>query len=270
MKQIANKAKAFLKRDFQIAVSYQLNFLLTAMNSFLIVFLFFFISKLVAPTHSGIARYGKDFFSYIITGYAFFEYFQMLLRTFASSIQNEQITGSLEAMLSTQTSPYLCIFLSSLYSVLVSLMQLIVIFAAGVVFFGFSIRDINVFSFFIIFSLSIAIFVGFGILSASFIIVLKKGDPISWVIAGTNFILGGAFFPVSIMPDVLQSIAVIMPATYMLDALRLTILQNYDLGMVSKQAFILLAISVVLVPLSLYTLSRAIRKAKKDGTLTQY
>jgi len=270
MKQILIKTLAFLRRDFQIATSYQLNFILTSVNSLLIIFLFFFISKLVAPSHSGIARYGKDFFSYIIIGYAFFEYFQMLLRTFSSSIQNEQITGSLEAMLSTQTSPRVCILLSSFYSILISLIQLVVIFTAGVFFFGFSINDLNIFAFLIIFILSIIIFVSFGILSASFIIVLKKGDPISWVIAGTNFILGGAFFPVSIMPEFLQAVSKIMPATYILDALRLTILKNYDLTMVSRQAVILLAISIILLPVSLKILTAAINKAKKDGTLTQY
>ena len=270
MRQLLFKAIAFLKRDFQIATSYQLNFILTSVNSFLIIFLFFFISKLVVPSHSGIERYGTDYFSYVITGYAFFEYFQMLLRTFSTSIQNEQVTGSLEAMLSTQTSPYVCILLSSFYSILVSLLQLVVIFTAGIVFFGFNITGINIVSFLIIFGLSVVIFVSFGILSASFIIVLKKGDPVSWVIAGTNFILGGAFFPVSIMPDFFQLLAKFMPATYILDALRLTILQHYDINMVSKQAIILMAMSAVLLPVSLKTLSLSIQKAKKDGSLTQY
>ena len=61
-----------------------------------------------------------------------------------------------------------------------------------------------------------------------------------------------------------------MPATYILDALRLTILKNYDLTMVSRQAVILLAISIILLPVSLKILTAAINKAKKDGTLTQY
>lgn len=270
MKLLLYKIKAFLFRDFRIAASYQLNFLLTSINSFLILFLFFFINKLVVPSHSGITMYGENYFSYVLIGYAFFEYFQLLLNTFSGSIRNEQITGSFEAILSSQTSPYTSIILSSFYSIIISLLQLFFIFAAGIVFFDFPIHNINIISSIVIFFLSIILFVSFGIFSAAFVIVLKKGDPISWVISGSNFILGGAFFPVSVMPGFMQSIAKIMPAKYILDALRLTILKNYSLDMVSRQATILLIISVVLFPVSLQILSMAIKKAKKDGTLSQY
>jgi ABC-2 type transport system permease protein len=114
------------------------------------------------------------------------------------------------------------------------------------------------------------IFISFGLISASFIIVLKKGDPLGWLITSTNAIFGGAFFPVDVMPPWLEMVARFVPAKYSLDALRLTIIQGYSLPMISKQILILLAITVIMTPLSIKLFLLSVEKAKKDGTLVHY
>ncbi len=267
---ILKKAGAFLKRDFIIASSYKLDFIMTTMNSLLILFLLFFIGKLTDPSSAVLLKYGDSFFSYVLIGYGFFQYFQLSLTIFSRSIQREQLTGCLEAMLGTQTSTQISIISLSLYSLLSSFLQLIIIFIAGVLFFNFSIIYMNIFATLIIFILSIFIFISFGIISAAFIIVLKKGDPLSWLIISLNFILGGAFFPVDLFPEWLQNIANFIPAKYALDALRLTILKGYSLSQVGSHVLILTLLCIVLFPISLLLLNLSVKKAKKDGTLVHY
>ncbi len=55
--------------------------------------------------------------------------------------------------------------------------------------------------------LTIAAFSGLGLLSATAIVLLKKGDPIELLIGSTSSLLGGAFFPVVVMPEWLQGLA---------------------------------------------------------------
>ena len=267
---ILKKAWAFIRRDFLIASSYKLHFIMTSLNSILILFLLFFICRMIDPGQSYLVKYGKDFFSYALIGYGFFQYFNLSLTAFSNSIQREQYTGCLEAMLGTRTSPQTAVLFMSVYNLLSALIQLIIIFIAGILIFGFSLSSINIISTLIIFLLSVIVFMGFGIISASFIIVLKKGDPLGWLITSLNFILGGAFFPLELLPEWAVKFSDFVPAKYTLDALRLTILKGYRADQVSGQIMILAATGLILFPLSLFLLNLAVKKAKKDGTLIMY
>jgi ABC-2 type transport system permease protein len=108
------------------------------------------------------------------------------------------------------------------------------------------------------------------LISASGIIILKKGDPLGWLMTSSNFVLGGAFFPVEVMPGWLEKISLFIPARYALDALRLTILRGYSLYQISGQIFILGIIALFIVPLSVKLFLMSVEKAKKDGSLVHY
>jgi ABC-2 type transport system permease protein len=267
---ILKKAYAFIKRDFQIETSYTINFLITAANSVFPLILFFFIGKLVNPAAAELERYGGNYFAFSLIGLAFARYFQLALSSFSESIQRAQLTGCLEAMFGSQTPPQVCVLLSSLYSLITSAVQLFIIFGAGIVVFHFDLSNMNLLSAFVVFALSLLIFLCFGLISASGIIVLKKGDPLGWLLTSSNFILGGAFFPTAVMPEWLEKISLFVPARYSLDALRLTMLRGYSLSGVSEQVFILGMVTLILLPLSIRLFLLSVEKAKKDGSLAYY
>lgn len=76
----------------------------------------------------------------------------------------------------------MCILFSSLYSLLFSLLQLVLIFVVGGLVFHCSFGSLNVVATGVIFLLSVVLFVSFSIISAAFIIALKKGDPFGWLL----------------------------------------------------------------------------------------
>ena len=225
---------------------------------------------MINPFSEGLTKYGGDYFSYVLIGYGCFQYFQLALGSMSQVIQREQVTGCLEAMIATQTSPKTSILLSSVYSLLASLGQFILIFVSGIFLFGVRFNNANWFEASIIFILSIFIFLSFGILSAAFIVVLKQGDPISWIITSSNFIFGGAFFFFLQMPNWMQNLSKVLPATYSLEAIRMALLNGADFNMLKKQIFSLIIIACILIPFSLWMFLKAIEKAKKDGTLVHY
>jgi ABC-2 type transport system permease protein len=270
LRLLSAKMGAFVKRDFIIASSYRLNFVLNAFYSLFIVTLLFFIGGMVDPGTRGLGEYGGSYFAFAVIGYGFYQYFNLSLSTFSSAVQREQLTGCLEAMVGTQTRPETSILLSSLYALLSSLLELAVILVAGFLVFGVEIRSVNIASTALAFVLSIGVFTAFGILSAAFIIVLKKGDPLSWLFTTLNFILGGAFFPIEQMPDWMRSIAYFVPATYSLRALRAGILNGQGIAELAVPLLVLAAIAAVMLPLSLLLFRRAVWKAKREGTLVLY
>lgn len=55
--------------------------------------------------------------------------------------------------------------------------------------------------------LTLTTFMGLGVLAAAFILVFKKGNPVTWAMATLSELLGGVYFPTTILPDWMQSIA---------------------------------------------------------------
>ena len=263
------KVLAFLRRDFLIESSYPLAFLTSNFNAFVVIFLFFFVSKLVDPAQLGLQRYGTDYFAFTFIGYVFYQYFDQALGSFSRAIQREQVTGSLEAMLATQTPPVFCLLMSSFYYLLYAAAQLFFLLAVGFAF-GLDFSKVNLPAALLVFALSVTTFVSLGIISASGIIVLKRGDPLGWLLTTSNFVLGGAFFPVEVMPASLQFVARLLPAKYALDGLRSTILAGKSIAMVADQVLVLAGMTVVLGPLAITALVASLRKAPRDGTLVQY
>jgi ABC-2 type transport system permease protein len=271
MRSLLFKAVAFVKRDFSIESGYQAAFIMGLIESIMLLVIFRFIGQLIsARASASLSRYGGDYFAFALVGVAFARYFDLTLKMFSESIRTAQVTGCLEAMICSQTGCITIVLMSSIYSLISGGVQLLMILLGGVVLFGVDLTHINVFATILVLSLSIAIFMGFGVLSAAAIVWLKKGDPITWVLGGFGSILGGAYFPISVMPTWMQKLSFLIPVTYSLDALRMTILRGSSIAAVSKPIAILVVMSLILLPSSIAIFASVVRKARREGTLMQY
>ena len=265
------KARSFIKRDFLIESSYKMNFIMTMLNSTFPVISFFFISKLLNKSSlPSLEKYGGDYFSFALIGIAFTRFFQLAVDTFSGNIKRAQMAGCLEAILSSQTDSKTVVLFSSFYSFLSAGFQLLFMFVIGIIIFNFNGSHINIPAAFMSLAASMMIFVSLGIFSAAGTVIFKQGEPIGWLFGAISAVIGGAMFPVSIMPAWLQYISMLFPVTYALDAIRLAVLQGHTIGMLQKELLFLVVMSFVLFPLSLRTFKWAVEKGKRDGTLMQY
>lgn len=271
MKMLSHKALAFIKRDFCIESGYQAAFLMGLFEAIMLLVVFHFIGQLISPGASAsLGKYGTKYFPFALVGVAFARYFDLMLRMFSESIRNAQVTGCLEAMLCSQTGCITVVLMSSLYSLISGAVQLLLIFVGGVLLFHVDLTQMNVTATILVLIVSVAIFVAFGVLSASAIVWLKKGDPITWVLGGFGSILGGAYFPIDVMPSWMQKVSFLVPITYSLDALRMTILKGGTIATVAKPVGTLAVMAAVLLPASVAIFAAAVRRGRKEGTLTQY
>lgn len=265
------KTIAFLKRDYRIESSYKLAFLLQIATSVLPVFTFYFIGKLVQGDGSQhLELYGGDYFAFALVGIALTQYFMSALGIFATSVRRAQTTGVLEAILSTQTKPQEVILYSSTYSFVASTLHVAIVFAVGGLFLGADYSKADLLSVAVTLLLTIAAFSGLGLLSATAIVILKKGDPIELLLGSTSSLLGGAFFPVALMPEWLQLVAKALPITYALDAMRSAIFAGHTVVELWMPLTVLAAMALVLLPGSLWAFSWAVEKGRRDGSLIQY
>jgi ABC-2 type transport system permease protein len=236
----------------------------------LVVLIFFFISRLLGEaTTPYLQQYGGDYFAFVLIGLALARYTGVALNGFASNISRAQSTGTLEALLVTQTSASTIILSSSLYTYLWATLDVFIYLLGGVLL-GVDLSRANVPVALLVLGLTIVCFSSLGIMAASFIIVFKRGDPITWLMSNASSLLGGAYFPVSVLPAWLQPLSMLLPTTYALEAMRLALLQGASFAQLSGELIVLAVFALLLLPVSLAVFRYAVRRAKVDGSLTHY
>jgi ABC-2 type transport system permease protein len=159
---------------------------------------------------------------------------------------------------------------SSLYNFLWATAVIVVYLVLGGLFFGARLAGANLLSAAVVLVLTVTSFSSLGILSACFILVFKKGDPLGWAIQGLAGLVCGVIYPVEVLPHWLQFVSRLIPVTYALRAMRLAVLQGSSLARMAGDVLALVGFTVVLLPFSLWLFGLSVRKAKRDGTLTQY
>lgn len=265
-----NKFIAFLRRDWQTETRYRMSFVMQAFGIVFGVVTFFYLGRLVGDSAAPyLARYGGDYFSFVLIGIALDSYLTTGLTSFVGRLREAQSAGTLEAMLMTPTQPALLIVLSALWDFAWTTIQVVFYLVFGM-FLGLSLSCANFPAAFFVLVLAIVPFVALGILAASIILITKRGDPLTWMIGSLFTLFGGVMFPVTLLPLWLQPVANIFPTTIALDAMRLALLQGAAFDVLAPDLVVLLLMALVLVPLSLFGFRAALDIARREGSLTQF
>jgi ABC-2 type transport system permease protein len=259
------KAWAFFKRDLYTDLSYKLSFAFQIVDMLVGVGSYYFLARVMGKT----ALHGYDPFAFILVGMAVSGYMTTSLACYSHAIRGDQPLGTLKMVLSTPTSPLAFILLSSVYPVLRAAFDASIYLMGGVLL-GLPLTQVNVPGVLLIFLLSELAFSSIGILSATFTLVFKRGDPLLWLFGGLSWLLGGVFYPVDTLPRFLRDSAQLLPITHALVGMRAAFLQHASLATLLPQIEILGLFGLIGLPLSLLAFHWGIRWAKVKGTLSHF
>ena len=95
----------------------------------------------------------------------------------------------------------------------------------------------------------------------------EKGTQLGFVAQGLMLVVSGVYYPVSVLPEWMQWIAKVSPATYALDGIRKAILEGQGLSALWSDLWPLLLIGFVSIPLGLWVFQRGEQYAKRHGKL---
>jgi len=262
--------RAFLRRDFREALTYKFSFISSVTGILLSSATFYFVAKLVPAGAPSLGAFGGDYFSFAVVGVAFAGLLGMFQEGLAAVVRSAQLSGTLEALLVTPVPVPIILFGSSLYSLVFQVVRTALHLGVAVAFFGLALGRVNVPGVLAVGVLTVLCFLSVGVLSASFILVYKTGNPFSWVLGTVSGLLGGVVFPVSLLPPWIRWVSSLLPVTYALDGMRKSLLASASFAEVLPDVAALAAFAAVLLPLSLVAFRLAVRKAKRDGTLSHY
>jgi len=233
--------------------------------------MFFFLSRLVGTTISGpLAPYGGSYFPFVLIGIAVQNYLTFSLSRFSGSLRESQLSGTLEAVLTTPVSLPLFLTGATLYSFVFNALRVFAYLGAGALLFQVHFNWSRLPAALGILCLTMAAFSSLGIFASAFIIVFKRGDPVNWTFSVLSWLLGGVYYPVSVLPEYLQKTADLIPMTHTLEALRVVLLTDGSLSSIAWQFTALALWAVIGLPVSLACFRYALNRARRQGTLGHY
>lgn len=268
------RIRAFVIRDFQLALSYRAEFFIRVVWILGVTTTFYFISRIFAGFPLAQYEQWRNPLAAWLTGMAMLNYFLVGFSSLANAIRQEQMQGTLESILVTPINVPTVILSSSAWAYVEATFYSFLYLFFGWFFFNVEYKG-NFLLALMFMILTTLVLACIGILSASFTMVFKRGDPFAIILGAGTALFSGVFYPKEMLQETLgttggKALSYVNPSTHGLDAIRGILIQGKSFEQVSDEFIILICFLTLLLPFSIWIFSLAIKKAKQEGSLIQY
>jgi ABC-2 type transport system permease protein len=226
--------------------------------------------KRVESSIGTLTKYGGSYFGFVIVGAAMSTFLDSSLRSFAGAIRSAQITGTLEAMLTTKARIGPIIAGSGLYTLISTTVRTLLYFLFAAFLFELPMHFDTWPQAALVMALTVTSTLALGIFSAGFIVWFKQGDPVTTAISGLSWLLSGILYPKEILPSWVQRVADFLPMTHTLESMRLALLTGAEIQALERSILYLSAFSVLGIPAAVLWFKFAVGRAKVAGSLARY
>ena len=263
-------ARASVLRDYRTERSYRLAFIGSLFGSLTTLLSSGFLSRLVPDDQPELDKFGSDYFTFVLIGTASLSFFTLALGTFSGSLDTEQRQGTLEALLVSPRDPRLLLVCGSLYPFIFATVQTALFLAGGVVFFAAELPLHRIALAGVMTVLTVGVFGALGLAAASVVIITTRAGPLLTLTAAVFALFGGVLYPIEVLPSGLRFIARLLPMSYGLEGVRLSLVDELDVGTIALDAGVLIGSMAILVPAALALFKWGVDRARRTGSLAQY
>ncbi len=97
----------------------------------------------------------------------------------------------------------------------------------------------------------------------------ERGAQMTHIVIAILLLVSGVYYPIEVLPTVLQKLGVVSPATYVLTGVREALLEGKPLDHLWQYIWPVLIMGLVLIPAGLWVFNLAERYAKRTGKLAR-
>lgn len=249
-----------------ISASYRLAFILDSVFGLISLFLYYFISK-VFHTSAVTLGAAPSYFSFVAVGATITIVIQAASTSMASRLREEQLTGTLEALVTHPiSSPEIAIGLAA-FPFLFGTIRATAYLAFAEAFLQLNLSNPSALGFVLLLITSAASMSAVGIALGALTLVFKRAESLAPLVTLALGVGGGAFFPVGVLPSWAHPIAAVLPTRWVFDGFRQALFLGSGWG---GDALRLAAFGAIALPLALVAFSFALRRARLKGTIGQY
>jgi ABC-2 type transport system permease protein len=204
----------------------------------------------------------------LLIGAVIWSYLGIVFEILVETVAWERWEGTIEYTFMAPLSRPVHLFGMGIFAVLYGVVRAAIVFAAIAAFFELHMPNANFLSALILLAIASISFIGIGMMTAVLpLISPEKGTQFGYIGQGLMLVVSGVYYPVEVLPQFMQWIATVSPATYALRGIRHAILEGAGPAAVWGDIWPLIVIGLVSVPLGLAVFRRGEIYAKRHGKL---
>jgi ABC-2 type transport system permease protein len=202
----------------------------------------------------------------LLVGATIWAFLGIIFEFMTETVAWERWEGTIEYTFMAPLSRLVHLFGQGAFAVLYGLVRATILFFAVAAFIGIHAPQANYGAALALLAIASVSFIGVGIMTSVLpLISPEKGAQLGFVAQGLMLVVSGVYYKVTVMPEWMQWIAKISPATYALRGCRASIV--YGTGLQWADVWPLLIIAVLATPIGLAIFRVGERHAKRHGKL---
>lgn len=265
------KFPAFLRRDFLVTWSYRLAFFSDWFSLAFQVAVFWLVGRMVdestLPSYGGVR---PTYLEFVAVGIAIGAFVGLALVRVSAALRQEQLTGTLESLLMTPTSPATIQLGSVAYDVVYVPLRTLVFLGVLAIGFGLDFELEGVVPAALILFAFMPFVWGFGVASAAALLTIRRGSGAVGLVVMALTLASGAYFPVDLLPGWAASLAEYNPITVAVEGMRSALLVGVDWHDVAVSFGALCGASALSLGIGLTAFRLAVDRERRRGTLGVY
>jgi len=205
---------------------------------------------------------------FLLVGTLVWHYLSVIFDNISEAIAWERWEGTIEYTFMAPVTRFTHMMGQTAFSVVYGMLHTGVILLVVSVFFRLDLSRANIPGSVLVLLAGSLSFIGLGTVAAVLPLLFpERGAQMTHVIQALVLLISGVYYPVSVLPEWLQPVARVSPATYVLEGMRAGILQGASTRALLGYVWPLVLLGVIFIPLGVYVFGLAERYAKRTGKL---
>jgi len=211
---------------------------------------------------------GRYLVLYLVIGTLVWRYLSTVFYWITELISIERWEGTIEYTLMAPIRRLTHMAGQTFFAVVYSLFFTAMILGVTVLIFDLDLSKANLWGGTIMLLSGCLSFVGISIMASTLPLLFpERGAQMTHIVIALLLLVSGVYYPVEVLPAFFQKMAVISPATYVLDGVRLSLLDGIPTLALWPYIWPALLMGIALIPSGLWVFEQAEKYAKRKGKL---
>lgn len=258
---------AFVERNFNLVKRYW---------GWEIVWLAYTIANALAVAFIGVGagaitgqQVDTDYFVlYLVVGTLVWHFLSVVFDNLSEVIAWERWEGTIEYTFMAPVHRFTHMIGQTFFSLTYGLLHTGIVLIAVAAFFRIDLSQANLpGGLFVLMAGSLS-FIGFGIMASVLPLLFpERGAQMTHVIQAMLLLFSGVYYPISVLPQWMQTVSLFSPATYVLTGMREALLENASMSQLWQYVWPLLVAAAIAIPVGMKIFMTAEHYAKRTGRL---
>ncbi len=253
-------------REAKIASSYRVSYGLGLVIGMANLLVYFLISRTFGDAKPASIGSAPTFFAFVAAGVTLTVVLQSAVDGVARRIREEQLSGSLEMLLAAPLrSAEVAVGLAG-FPLVFALARALLYLGLAALVFSLPLGDADPVGVAVVLLASIPAFTGLGATVAAIVLVVRRTEMLAGLLVMGLGIVGGAYYPVSVLGPAFEAIGRLTPNYYAYSGLRAALSGGEGWA---DDALALVGFGVVLLPIGMLAFGLGVRQLRRRGNASE-